>query len=248
MATRSLCRGASIQVQPIGSRVAGANTKGDAKMNSKSINRNVWALTLSLGLGVIGFSTFNAQAAEERKGVSGEVEDKKRGPSLPCCKCLGDVVTLDLSTGKASPIDPLWRVSNNPAYTIASTTSVPNWITLPPAKWIQPVNSSTPSSNVPQGLHKYTARFTIQKCLIPYENVRLDGKFAADNSAKVSLNGNPITLCAGPKCFQGPQAPVPLGVTPISWPATYTLEVNVTNDGDYSGLLVNAQLKGQCKK
>ena len=32
-------------------------------MNSKSINRNVWALTLSLGLGVIGYCTFSAQAA-----------------------------------------------------------------------------------------------------------------------------------------------------------------------------------------
>jgi len=38
-------------------------------MNSKSINRNVWALTLSLCLGVIGYSTFSAQAADAPKAT-----------------------------------------------------------------------------------------------------------------------------------------------------------------------------------
>ena len=53
-------------------------------MNSKSINRDVWALTLSLCLGVIGFSTFSAQAAEERKG-KGEVElESGRHGRVPC--------------------------------------------------------------------------------------------------------------------------------------------------------------------
>lgn len=51
-------------------------------MNSKSINRNVWALTLSLCLGVIGFSTFSAQAAE-RKAVT-ESSDKTGGGE--CCQ------------------------------------------------------------------------------------------------------------------------------------------------------------------
>lgn len=44
-------------------------------MNTKGINRNVWALTLSLCLGVIGYSTLSAQAAE-KGGVIG-VEDFK---------------------------------------------------------------------------------------------------------------------------------------------------------------------------
>ena len=53
-------------------------------MNSKGINRNVWALTLSLCLGVIGYSTLSAQAAEQKQqGVKGlgavGVETEKKG-------------------------------------------------------------------------------------------------------------------------------------------------------------------------
>jgi hypothetical protein len=36
-------------------------------MNSKAVDRNVWAVTLSLCLGVIGYSTLSAQAAEDFK-------------------------------------------------------------------------------------------------------------------------------------------------------------------------------------
>lgn len=39
-------------------------------MNSKRINRNVWALTLTLCLGVIGISSLSAQTGEERRGAA----------------------------------------------------------------------------------------------------------------------------------------------------------------------------------
>lgn len=55
-------------------------------MNSKSINRNVWALTLSLCLGVIGYSTLGAQAADqskavEKKGQVGVGSEQKSQPT-----------------------------------------------------------------------------------------------------------------------------------------------------------------------
>ena len=39
-------------------------------MKSKRINRNVWALTLTFCLGVIGISSLSAQTGEERKGAA----------------------------------------------------------------------------------------------------------------------------------------------------------------------------------
>lgn len=165
-------------------------------------------------------------------------------PSLPCCRCLGDVVMLDLGTGKSSPIDPLWKVNGGPAYT---TPPYPGWITtLAPANWIQPVASPTPSPQVPGGVYKYTVQFNVPTCTIPSE-VRLEGKFAADNSAKVFLDGNPVTACTVPTCFKGPTAPVSFSV-PSILPGPHTLTIDVTNNGGPSGLVVAAQLKGECKK
>ncbi len=165
-------------------------------------------------------------------------------PLLPCCQCLGSNVTLDLSTGKGVPIDPLWKVNGGPAYT---TPPVPGWLTtLTPAKWIQPVASPTPSSNVPVGFYRYTTQFDVPMCTIP-SDVQLDGKFAADNSAIVRLDGNQIAACLPNTCFKTPAAPVPFSVAAIL-PGTHTLTIDVKNDGGPSGLVVNAQLNGKCKK
>jgi hypothetical protein len=164
--------------------------------------------------------------------------------SVPCCKCLGETLKVDLSTGQTSPIDQRWRVNNGNAYT---TPPYPGWIALAPARWIQPVASPTPSGNVPGNtVYRYTLQFTVPKCTIPM-NVRLTGSFAADNSAKAFLDGVPIASCAGPKCFNTPQAPVPLNVPSVA-PGPHTLEFQVANISGPSGLIVNAQLQVECKK
>ena len=51
-------------------------------MNSKSINHNVWALTLSLCLGVIGYSTLSAQAADPQKTGERRTPTAKQPPSV----------------------------------------------------------------------------------------------------------------------------------------------------------------------
>ena len=164
--------------------------------------------------------------------------------SLECCECLGKVTTLNISTGQSGPKDPLWSMNGGPAYT---TPPYPGWITtLTPARWIQPVASPTPSPGVPAGNYKYTVRFNVPKCTIPSE-VRLEGKFAADNGAKVSLDGTPVNSCPMPYCFKAPVAPVALSVPSVS-PGAHTLEVIVMNEGGPSGLVVNAQLVRQCRR
>ena len=163
--------------------------------------------------------------------------------TLKCCECLGQTSTLDLSTGQGSPIDPLWKLNvTAPAY---KTPPVSSWVSLAPASWIQPVASPAPSFNVPPGIYKYSVKFNIRDCTIPSVEVRLDGKFAADNSAEVWFDSNLITSCPGPTCFKAPG--VNFSVPAIA-PGNHTLEIRVKNDGSYSGLIVNAKLTRQCAR
>lgn len=61
-------------------------------MNSKGINRNVWALTLSLCLGVIGYSTFSAQAADrpQPKSVEKGTGSEQKSQPVSNVKAEGD--------------------------------------------------------------------------------------------------------------------------------------------------------------
>lgn len=161
---------------------------------------------------------------------------------LPAC-CSWN---LDLSTGQGGgAIDPLWKMNNGNAYT---TPKVAPWIALPPATWLQPVASPTPSASVPgpTPLYSYTIDFTVPPC--HGSHVELTGTFAADNSATAYLDNNPITgaSCPGPVCFNTPQAPVPLNVANVP-PGPHTLKIEVKNQSaSYSGLIVNARLTRTC--
>jgi hypothetical protein len=150
----------------------------------------------------------------------------------------------NLSTGQASPIDPQWKINGNPAYT---TPKVGSWMALLPAQWIQPLPSPTPAPLVAQGTFKYTIKFTVPAC--PAGPVQLTGSFAADNSAKAYLDGVPIpgASCAGPVCFNNPQAPVSLNGAPPIGPGPHTLQIDVNNlTKSYSGLVVNAKVQRHC--
>jgi hypothetical protein len=158
---------------------------------------------------------------------------------LPCCP-----YTFDLSTGQGSPTDPIWKVNNANAYT---TSAHPSWLSLNPAKWIQPKNSPNPASvSGPNPLYKYTVKFVVPNCANGH--VELHGSFAADNSGTALLDGNAIpgASCAGPTCFNTSQAPVPLNVALVT-PGSHTLEIVVKNNSyGASGLIVNAKLTTVC--
>ncbi|MFI5395988.1 MAG: hypothetical protein ACHQ9S_10685 [Candidatus Binatia bacterium] len=83
-------------------------------MNSKSISRNVWALTLSLCLGVIGYSTFSAQAAEPPqaavppKRADGQQKGVEKQPATGE-KAVGKASSKPMAgelTGKVTGVDP----------------------------------------------------------------------------------------------------------------------------------------------
>jgi hypothetical protein len=151
--------------------------------------------------------------------------------------------TFDLSTGQGnSATDSLWGVNGGTAFI---TPPVPGWIGLPPAQWLQPVASPTPSTTVGGTLFRYQIRFVVPDC--GSGHVELNGTFAADNSATAFLDGSAIpgAACGGPNCFNSPQAPVPLNVSPIP-PGPHLLQIDVNNQGGASGLIVNAQVRRMC--
>jgi hypothetical protein len=198
--------------------------------------------TLVLTLAGMAVLTSSVAAQGSREAAQG------RGPTLPCCKCLGDQTTLNLSTGQGSPTDPLWKVNNGSAYTVTSMPPGFPWIALPGAKWIQPVAGSTPQNTVPPGVYKYRVDFYIApECAIRSE-IKLEGKFSADNGATATLDpgSHPVGSCPGIYCFKTSAA---LAVNP-SWltPGQHTLEIDVTNQGGYAGLIVDAKLTRQCVK
>ena len=195
--------------------------------------------SLTLVLALVALAVFSGFDLAHPQGGT------KTPPSLPCCKCLGESHTLDLSTGQGSPIDPIWSVNGTSAFT---TPKVSSWIALPGAQWIQPVASPTPSNNVPARVYKYTVKFNIPKCTIP-SDVRLDGNFSADNSANAFLDppAHAVGSCPGPTCFKG-SVPLTVNSAWLTPGSTHTLEIDVTNNEGYSGLIVNAKLTRQCAR
>lgn len=170
-------------------------------------------------------------------------------PTLSCCDCVGKVTTLNLSTGQGGPNDPIWTINGAPAH---PTSAYPGWMAttnamLNPAKWIQFPNQSTPASNVPAGNYKYNVRFNTPRCVIP-STITLEGYFAADNSATVSLDGNiiPTTICSN-NCFNVPQAPVHFTVT-VPSSVSHSLDFVVNNLGGPSALVANVKVTRRCAK
>ena len=184
---------------------------------------------LTLTLAFMALTAFSGFAMAQETGevkIGPPKQLPSKAPSLPCCECLGQTTTLNLNTGQSGPIDPIWRVNGSSAYT---TPPYPGWILpssplLTPAKWIQPVASPTPSNSVPVGNYKYTVNFNVPKCTIPGD-VQLEVHFAADNSAKVLLDGAQITtsLCQT-TCFKSPQAPVSFTHTVSAGSHTFSLK------------------------
>ena len=156
----------------------------------------------------------------------------------PCC-----AYAFDLSTGQGGgATDPLWSVNGGTAFITPAASA---WMGLPPAQWIQPVASPTPATSVPPGAFQYRARFDVPDC--GSGRVELNGTFAADNSATAFLDGTAIpgASCAGPTCFNSSQAPVAFNVPSVP-PGPHQLQISVTNQGGFSGLIVNAQVRRVC--
>lgn len=160
---------------------------------------------------------------------------------LPCCRCAdGGILRIPIHTGTAQ-----WRVTP-PTTTLAQIVipaSNSGWTaSLPPASW---VTSSTASEE--EGDHAFELQFYVSKCVIPSE-IRISGQFAADNSAKMYLDGTLIGSTAG---FNTAQVAPFGGVVPSSSIGVHTLRAVLYNGAPGvragpSGLLVQGAIEIRC--
>lgn len=202
-------------------------------------------LSFALALGVLALSS-GISVAQEPAEQTAVPMPIAIGPTLKCCTCVnGMSVTpppLDISTGQVA-----WTVNPGPPQANVIMTPNAGWANLSPAKWVQAANSASPASAGPGPFH-YATTFTVPKCPIPFSAVQLNGAYAADNNAVVTLGSNTST-CSGaltnPYCFKNPGMPLNFPVALTSLPQT--LKVDVTNQaGSISGLIVKAQVVPRC--
>ncbi len=156
--------------------------------------------------------------------------------TLPPCTYPGQPVMLDLST----PTN--WTVAPGGPATAGTNVA---WNALPVQYWIEPDQTNTGTS------YTYTRPFNLPCRPESYKSLVLSGKFAADNSGKVYLNGHLLATCAGPNCFSHPPLanPTPFAhIGPTFFvPGPNALTVVVGNvAGTPTGLAVVAQLSGTC--
>lgn len=189
-------------------------------------------------------------AGKGAAGATGEPRRHEPAPTaepmlcvikLPCCRCIdGQTLTIPIHTGVAQ-----WRVT--PPTTQLAQTVMPasnsGWTaSLPPASW---VTSSVDSEE--EGNYSYELQFYVSRCVIPSE-IKVSGEFAADNSAKMYLDGTLIGTTAG---FTSSQVAPFAGVVPPAAFGVHTLRADLFNGAPGvkagpSGLLVRGTITIRC--
>ncbi len=164
------------------------------------------------------------------------------------CNC------TDLSTGTngdhvadaPGTLDSTWLVTSPSGLSAYSVQYSPPWVSVPSAfsgqaNWISPYQSAGSPTSAPAGMYKYTRMFTV-----PSSSFLTVHAFAADNYATLSVFpsisiANPILTTVSYPSVYGFNSLANLASVSIS-PGTYTLEADVYNQGDVTGLLVIADV------
>lgn len=152
-----------------------------------------------------------------------------------CCRCVdGSQQTVSLNTRTAP-----WTVStgNGPAQPVINGGN-PGWSPAAPAGWVAPPK---PSGTI----YTYKLTIVVPRCVIG-GRVALKGRFGADNSGQLKLNGNTIASTSGG--IQGFQAPNFGSFSTNIGPGTYTLSVEVKNPHGPTGMVLQGDLITQCPR
>jgi hypothetical protein len=152
-------------------------------------------------------------------------------------------LNLNLTTGVAN-----WLIRSDPDTSTTEpraasvvTTPNPNWISLPPAKWIGPKTTSSNGGAV--GDYQYQLCFCLCR---GYSNASLTLTGLSDDAATVSLNGNSLGSLAG---FAGPAKTVQTSDPNMFEPGTNCVIVTVNNATGPTGLNMTGSVTataGQC--
>jgi hypothetical protein len=215
-------------------RLVQIQTSGDIKMKIK-LN-----LVITI-LAVLVFGNLVMAQDDRTSTILGSVPNLgfPKIPTLPCCRCLGGVSSLDLRTVPGNP----WTVNGNP---VAFPTPINTGWTLDPgtAQWVS-TNINGSANSVPPGTYEYRLEFNVPFCTIDQE-ITLSGYMGGDNDVYIYLDnyGNLLTSCTNNECFKASSGPINFSA-PIA-PGLHTLIVRVFNQGGPSGMFVNATLTGKC--
>lgn len=152
-----------------------------------------------------------------------------------CCKCVdGSQQSASINTRTAP-----WTVAlGNGAAQPVSNVGNPAWGAAAPAGWVGPASAGT-------GTYTYKLTIVVPQCVIG-GRVTLKGRFGADNSGQLRLDGNLVASTGGGNLgFQLPNFAsfsVPVGS------GTHTIEVTVTNPHGPTGMIVQAALLTDCPR
>jgi hypothetical protein len=191
--------------------------------------------TSTLAVSVPAFAQGGRTVAQAEQGVLQPVPQPIR---LPCCQCLDGktLPAINASTGAAP-----WNVAfGSSAAQPVATASNAAWTPVSPGQWVGPSGSAA------VGDYTYLMPFQVPKCTIPMQ-VTISGKFAADNSAKLYIDGTFVKASQGTPNYGF----LPGSVTPFSWtgaltPGAHAIKMVVTNSSGPTGVVVAATITVTC--
>lgn len=179
------------------------------------------------------------------------------GPDLPpktpkavtvgCCRCLGEVATVDLGTGAAP-----WVVKPPGAKVAVAATAIktphPAWVkptAASPFTWVDDNGDGATTSNA-VGTWTYSLQVIVPKdCVIPFvQPIKLTGNVTADDGFKLYVNGPPAVAQVGVPGGWAFKQLVPFTATLV--PGVNTIKVEVSNTGGPTGMAFQARLNAPC--
>jgi hypothetical protein len=214
-------------------------------MNKKTLSKT---LLTALLLAATGLSTMgSAQEGSSTRPTAEQIANMnalnnaapRQGVPLPCCKCVGQSTSANLSTGTAN-----WTVTG--PSTVGITVNAVNeaWTTMlaPAAQWISPLNNPTAV-----GVYTYETKIDLRSCVIP-SAVMIEGKFLADNHAVLLVDGREIKSSQGtPNYGFLPGSLTPFSTTlPAGSTGVHTITVRARNEGGPTGIVVVANATRKC--
>ena len=161
---------------------------------------------------------------------------------IPCCRCVnGPRRTVTINTGTAR-----WRVAtpNSTSFQPAAAVVPPNpaWTPVPPAAWVGP-----PGAAQTVGDYTYRLQFYVPRCMLR-PIITISGRFAADNSARLLLDGVAVASSQGTAGYGF----LPGSVTPFSASATspglHELTIVVTNSSGPTAVAIQGAITIACPR
>jgi hypothetical protein len=195
----------------------------------------LFALSLCL---TAGFAALPAAAEAQQQAMLTLPSQIPAGTiRIPCCRCLdGHTQRITLDTRTAA-----WKVALPGSTNFQPVVPANNgaWVPVPPAGWVGPAGSPLTPGN-----YVYQIQFYVPPCTIT-PRVSIAGRFAADNSGTLLLDGQPIAVSLGALNV----GYVANAVTPFTrnvGSGLHTLQLRVFNREIWTGMVLQGAITVTC--